>query len=150
MAREHLRNGHHLDGESSNGHANGRISEQDLRAWLDAYGRAWRAREPLEAASLFSEDASYQITPSPFAEPLRGRDAILSYWVQATIQHREVHFDYEVLAVAERTGIARWSALMSERGLELKVDGILVVSLTEDKRCCELREWWSGEDAASG
>jgi hypothetical protein len=49
-----------------------------FKSWLEAYGRAWRDRNPQAAADLFADDGTYQVTP--FLEPMRGRPAILDYW----------------------------------------------------------------------
>jgi len=35
------------------------MHENDIRAWLDAYGRAWQDRDPQAAAQLYAEDGSY-------------------------------------------------------------------------------------------
>jgi hypothetical protein len=155
MARQDLNNGpkrgkgrHPENGRQlANGRGSGRngVTEEDLGSWLDAYGRAWEERDPLAAASLFTEDASYQITPSPFGGPLLGRRAILDYWASATDQDKEVSFGFEVLAVADRRGIARWWASVREREDDDRLGGIFVVSLTSDNRCSELREWWNSE-----
>jgi ketosteroid isomerase-like protein len=122
------------------------ISERDLGSWLAAYGRAWEGRDPVAVASLFTDDASYAITPSPFDEPLRGREEILDYWAGATAADKRVSFDYEVLAVADERGIARWWASMQERDGHVRIGGVFVVALTSDNRCSELREWWNGDD----
>jgi SnoaL-like domain len=118
----------------------------DLGSWLAAYGRAWEGRDPVAVASLFTDDASYAITPSPFDEPLRGREEILDYWAGATAADKRVSFDYEVLAVADERGIARWWASMQERDGHVRIGGVFVVALTSDNRCSELREWWNGDD----
>ena len=49
--------------------------------WLDAYGRAWVARDPAAAAELFAEEATYQETP--FDEPMRGFYDLDGLWRDA-------------------------------------------------------------------
>jgi hypothetical protein len=55
----------------------------------------------------------------------------------------DISFDYEILAVTERSGIARWhgsyTPLEGETPVEL--DGILLLSLDDEGRCRDFREW---------
>lgn len=113
-----------------------------FKSWLEAYGCAWMARDAQAAANLFTEDGTYQVTP--FVEPMRGRSAILDYWVQVTGTERDVQFGYEILDVTEVAGIARWwaSFLIVPQGLQTKLDGIFLINLDDDGRCKALREWW--------
>jgi hypothetical protein len=39
------------------------MDEAELGSWLEAYGRAWKERDPDAAPRLFAEDASYRETP---------------------------------------------------------------------------------------
>ena len=116
--------------------------EEQLSAWLSAYGRAWEQRDPAAVASLFTADASYEISPSPFPQPLRGRQAILDYWLAATSSDKRVSFDHELLAMAKATGIVRWWATVDEDGQASRLEGFYVVRLARDGRCVSLREWW--------
>jgi hypothetical protein len=125
------------------------IGEEDLRAWLDAYGRAWEGHDSAAVAGLFTEDASYQIRPSPFAGPLRGRQEILDYWRWSTGSATEISFEFEVLDAAGESGAARWSAWIREDDTLQRVEGIFLVVLSPDRRCCELHEWWN-TDRLSG
>jgi hypothetical protein len=113
-----------------------------LRSWLEAYGCAWMGRDAQAAANLFAEDGTYQVTP--FVEPMQGRSAILDYWVRTTETERDVQFGYEILAVTEEAGIARWwaSFLIVPQGLQTRLDGIFVIHLDGDGRCKALKEWW--------
>ena len=113
-----------------------------FKSWLEAYGRAWRDRNPQAAADLFADDGTYQVTP--FLEPMRGRPAILDYWSHVARTEQDIQFGYEVLAVTPEIGIARWSAsfLIVPTGLPTKLDGIFLISLAPDGRCKSLMEWW--------
>jgi len=116
-----------------------------FKAWLEAYGHAWRDRNPQAAADLFAEDGSYQVTP--FVAPMRGRSAILEYWSKVAQTERDIQFGYEVLAVTPEVGIARWwaSFIRVPPGLQTKLDGIFLITLDGDGRCRLLREWWHKE-----
>ena len=55
---------------------------QSVHDWIKAYGRAWEDRDDDAVGELFFPGAIYR--SHPFREPLRGRDAIRTYWRQAT------------------------------------------------------------------
>ena len=116
-----------------------------FKSWLEAYGRAWQERNPQAAANLFTEDGTYQVTP--FVEPMRGRPAILEYWLNVSRTEQDIQFGYEILAVTPEVGIARWwaSFLIVPQRLQTKLDGIFLISLDADGRCRSLREWWHKE-----
>jgi len=116
-----------------------------FESWLEAYGHAWRDRNPQAAADLFAEDGSYQVTP--FVAPMRGRSAIFEYWSKVAQTERDIQFGYEVLAVTPEVGIARWwaSFIRVPPGLQTKLDGIFLITLDGDGRCRLLREWWHKE-----
>jgi hypothetical protein len=88
---------------------------------------------------------TYQVTP--FLEPMRGCAAIFNYWSHVAETQREIQFGYEILAVTQEAGIARWwaSFLIVPQRLETKLDGIFLIVLDADGRCKSLREWWHKE-----
>ena len=53
------------------------MNRETFEPWLTAYGNAWISRDAQLAASLYAEDATYQVTP--FDEPFRGQSAIYDY-----------------------------------------------------------------------
>jgi uncharacterized protein (TIGR02246 family) len=118
------------------------MDRESLRTWLDAYGRAWIARNAEAAATLYADDGTYQVTP--FEEPLRGREAIFQYWSGVARTEENIQFGYEILAVTSDHGIARWwaSFVRVPPGLPTKLDGIFLITLDADGRCASLREWW--------
>jgi hypothetical protein len=113
-----------------------------FKSWLDAYGRAWIARDAESAASLYTDDATYQVTP--FTERHRGRAAILDYWRGVCETEQDIQFSYEILGVTANYGIAHWWASFSRvpPGLPTKLDGIFLITLNSEGLCHSLREWW--------
>jgi SnoaL-like protein len=113
-----------------------------FQSWLDSYGRAWMDRDPEAAAALYASDGTYRVTP--FQEPLRGCAAIFDYWAEVARTQEGIQFGYEILAVTNECGIARWwaSFVRVPPGLPTKLDGIFVISLDSNGRCISLREWW--------
>ncbi|MDQ3875515.1 MAG: nuclear transport factor 2 family protein [Actinomycetota bacterium] len=121
----------------------------ELDRWLSAYGAAWERRDADAFAALFSADAMYRW--GPFAEPLHGRDEIRARVEQAVSVQADVRFGYEPLAVTtDGRGIAHWwvSYRVPTRSIAEENDGIFIVSLAEDGRCREFREWWNARERA--
>ncbi len=122
---------------------------QMFKTWLDTYGGAWKSGEAKGAEELFTrlftEDATYQETP--FDEPMRGRKAIIEYGRASIQSQRDIEFGYEILAVTPTLGIAQWWTSFTQipSGDAVRLDGIFVISLNEDGRCTELREWWHSQ-----
>jgi SnoaL-like domain len=118
------------------------MDRESFNSWLGAYGKAWTGRNAEAAASLYADDATYQVTP--FDEPLRGRAAIREYWDGVAKTEEGIQFGYEILAVTAEHGIARWwaSFVRVPPGLATKLDGIFLISLDGTGRCQSLREWW--------
>src|SRR5688572_13499914 len=117
-----------------------------FKMWLEAYGQAWENQDPQAAAKIFAADATYQETP--FDEQIRGREAILQYWLEETYVQEQVKFSYEILAVSENRGIARWQASFARRPskIHVKLDGIFVVYLNVENLCTVFEEWWNREE----
>jgi uncharacterized protein (TIGR02246 family) len=113
-----------------------------FKNWLDSYGQAWTDRDAIAAAELYTDDATYQVTP--FDEPIRGRAAIREYWEGVARTEQRIKFEYELLAVTAEYGIAQWKAsfIRVPPGLETKLNGIFLVSMDSNGRCRSLHEWW--------
>jgi hypothetical protein len=118
------------------------MDRKSFKRWLDSYGRAWMGRDPEAAAALYTEDASYRVTP--FDEPLRGRVAIYEYWKGVAKTEENIEFDFEIVAVTAELGVATWRAsfVRVPPRLQTKLDGIFLIALDSDGRCQSLREWW--------
>ena len=116
----------------------------DLDRWLDVYGRAWERFDADGFVGCFAEDALYAW--GPWAEPLRGHDAIRAQFEQAVAQQDGVRFGHEPLAITpDGRGVARWWVSMQVPGAETveEDEGIFLVELDETGRCTEFREWWN-------
>lgn len=111
---------------------------------MKAYSVAFERQDADAAAALFTPDAAYQW--GPFGELLRGPDEIRARWEQASDPRAEpVTFDYEVIAVTDTIGVARWLATHSypSEGKRFRYDGIFEVALDGDGRSTSFREWWN-------
>jgi hypothetical protein len=118
------------------------VDEQRFSGWLDRYKHAWESQDADAAAVLFSENASYQLTP--FHEPMIGRKPIRAYWHRVTARGRHIRFVYRVITSTEGVGVADYDANFSRPGpaANIEVHGVLVAEFDEDDLCRRLRLWW--------
>jgi ketosteroid isomerase-like protein len=115
----------------------------DVRAWIEAYGRAWREGDEAAAASLFTENGVYR--SHPLREPHVGREAIRAYWRGATFTQEQLDLRFGEPIVAGSRAAVEWWATMREDGEDVTLPGILVLRFAADGRCEELREAWHYE-----
>jgi hypothetical protein len=118
------------------------LTFDDFRIWMDRYKLASETGDAAVVAELFAEDAIYQETP--FAEPMRGREAIFQYWAGASGWIQESRFSYEILDVKANRGIALWQSriIRRETGNQVLLDGVFLVELDDTGLCTRFREWW--------
>jgi ketosteroid isomerase-like protein len=118
------------------------IDAATVEQWLAGYEAAWENKDAAAAAALFTADARYQETP--YSEPFRGREGIADYWANVTADQRDIDFEFEVLAVDGRTGVASWSAVFAvgPAGDRVELNGVFVLEFAPQGLCAELREWW--------
>ena len=116
-----------------------------LSEWLDAYGKAWEARDAGAAGDLFTEDALYQW--GPFGRKLRGRIMIREAWAEAVERQQNVEFGYEVLSASQRGGLARWwcSLDLPEENERARMEGIFRLAFDDSGLCKSLEEWWNAK-----
>jgi ketosteroid isomerase-like protein len=119
---------------------------QELDRWLDVYGRAWERKDVDAFVACFSPDAVYYW--GPWDEPLRGHDEIRGRTEHAVAAQEGVRFGHEGLAITpDGRGIARWWVSMDVpaegEGAVVELEGIFLVTLDEDGRCTDFREWWN-------
>jgi ketosteroid isomerase-like protein len=117
---------------------------EDLDRWLDVYGRAWERKDVDVFVACFTEDAVYAW--GPWAEPLRGHDEIRAATERAITTQEDIQFGHEALAItSDGRGIARWwvsTRVPGEDTIE-ENEGIFLVTLDENRRCTEFREWFN-------
>lgn len=118
------------------------LTIERFRTWMDAYGRASAEDDPAASVALFAVDAAYH--ESPFAEPIVGRDAIRRYWEDGARRLRDKRSTFEVLAVREDLGIARWRSTFTvvESGERFALECVFVAEFGPESTCTVFREWW--------
>lgn len=109
--------------------------------WVSEFFDAWRTGSPELAASMFTEDATYQA--HPFAEPLRGRQAIDDYWRAAVERQDEIDVSVGRPVVDGDRVAVEWWATTTEGGEAEVSTGSLFLTFS-DGACASLREVWMG------
>jgi hypothetical protein len=69
----------------------------DVEGWVRGYERAWSSNDPEDIGGLFTEDATYRF--HPYDEPLRGRHAIVSQWIENKDEPEDYAFRFEVAGI---------------------------------------------------
>jgi uncharacterized protein (TIGR02246 family) len=110
--------------------------------WMHTYGRASKDNDAKASADLFAPDARYY--ESPFDEPMIGRQAIREYWEKGAQSLKDKESTYEIIAVKDNLGIARWQSQFTviKTGKRLGLDCLFLVEFDEDVKCSLFREWW--------
>jgi limonene-1,2-epoxide hydrolase len=122
------------------------LSHGEAQDLLEAYKRAWEARDPDAAVELFSREAEYR--EDPFEEPLRGANAIRAYWNEAAAAQVHVEFDAERIWVSGRTVLASWHAAFTRRATaqRVRLRGFMTLEVDDHGKVWRFREWWHRRD----
>ena len=113
------------------------MTHDDVQRWLDEYVEAWRSYEPGAIGALFTDDAAYAYTPVD--EPVRGREAIVSSWLNDRDEPGSWQAEYRPLVVERDRAIAVGRTTYADgRAFE----NLYVLRFDADGRCAELTEWY--------
>jgi uncharacterized protein (TIGR02246 family) len=116
-----------------------------VRAWLDAYVRAWKSWDPAEIADLWTEDSVWI-----YLEGVRatGREAITAEWLAEqsdfTVGGYDAH--YEPIAIDDDIAVTHgrtWFFDPETGALVTEYDNIWVLRFGPDGRCSEFHEWFA-------
>jgi uncharacterized protein (TIGR02246 family) len=124
------------------------VSRDDVRRWVDRYQRAWRTAGTATLADLFTEDATYLV--SPWAEPLRGLAAIGELW-EAERDGPDEAFTMrsEVVAVEGDTAVVR-AEVDYDVGRSGPWRDLWVLRFDEAGLCRGFEEWPFAPEQADG
>jgi hypothetical protein len=119
-----------------------KLNKDQFVNWLESYGKASKENDAKASSELFSLDAEYY--ERPFYEPLIGGEAIYQYWEDGAQKLKDKSSSYEVLAVKDNLGIARWQSKFTimQSGKRVALDCLFLVEFDEDEKCSTFREWW--------
>lgn len=112
-----------------------------FQRWLDDYVEAWRTYEPEAIGKLFAPDAEYRY--NPYDEPLSGRSAIVSDWLEHRDDPDSWTAEYRPWALAGdravAVGVTRY--LTDDRSsVEQEYHNVFLCRFDDDGRCSEFTE----------
>jgi len=127
----------------------------DPNTWIDRYANAWRERDDVAVAALFTPDAVYRYSPT--AAPRLGREEIRAHWRNATADFTELDLRFgPPLTQGERTVVEMWATLRDpawharrsgpvEPGGNdwITFPGCLVLRFTADGLCSHHQEYYN-------
>jgi uncharacterized protein (TIGR02246 family) len=116
--------------------------------WVEAYRRAWEARDADAAAALFTEDSEYRT--GPFYEPYSGQEGVRAYWTEVTATQADVSVRMgRPFVDGDRVIVEFWTEMTND-GADITLAGALLLRFAPDGRCVTLREYWALEPARHG
>lgn len=122
------------------------VDRESAARWIERYERAWRTAGTEALGGLFSEEASYRM--SPYTEPVRGLAAIGELWERERAgPDEEFEMGFDIVAIDGDTAVARVEVSYAS-GAEYR--DLWIVCFGADGRCREFEEWpyWPGQPLA--
>jgi len=118
-----------------------------VRAWVDAWSRAWPARDPEPLRAVYAEDAVFR--SAPFREPHEGREGVLDYARRAFADQDGFTGCWfgEPVSAADRAAVEYWAVLV-ENGREITIAGVALLRFGPDGRVAVQRDYWALEPVA--
>jgi ketosteroid isomerase-like protein len=119
-----------------------------VETWVAGYERLWRTPGTELLSELFVPDASY--LPSPWAQSVRGLDAIARFWeAERNGPDEEFTMTSEVVSVDGATAVVRVLVTYGAAGSRDWRD-LWVLRFAEDSRCSAFEEWPFAPDMPDG
>jgi ketosteroid isomerase-like protein len=118
------------------------VNRNAVQAWLDNYVDAWRTYDAAKIGELFSDDALYFF--SPFDDPVRGSEAIVTNWLEEPDAPNSWEANYTAVAVEGNVAVAngRTRYLRPDGAVEREFDNIFILEFDAAGRCNRFREWY--------
>ena len=118
------------------------------RALIDTFGRGWSKAKIDVLMSVFADDAVFIETP--FSSPLRGREAVLSYWKDVPYHQTEIAFSSGEIFAAGPWFSAEFRVVLRRRrtGEWVEARGAIFCETAGDL-ITEMRMYWHRAAGAS-
>jgi ketosteroid isomerase-like protein len=121
------------------------LSHAEASAWVSTYERAWRTAGTKQLRDLFTQEASYRM--SPYEESANGLAEIAELWERERQgPDEEFEMTHEVVAVEGETAVIRVEVHYGGPN-RLRYRDLWIVRIAADGRCREFEEWpfWPGQ-----
>lgn len=112
---------------------------EELASWIDGYVRAWNTNDPDDIAALFTADAEYRT--EPYAAPVRGRDAIVAFWLANSDEPGRTTFRWAPLVVTSEVAVVEGTTDYRDDPPRT-YSNLWVIHLDGTRRCTSFTEWW--------
>jgi ketosteroid isomerase-like protein len=114
------------------------------RAWVDAWQRAWPAKDPELLAAAYADDVVFR--SQPFRELHLGREGVLEYarWAFAEQEAFGGCWFGEPVATGDRATVEYW-AIFVENGRPVTIAGVALLRFDGGGRVVGQRDYWSLE-----
>jgi ketosteroid isomerase-like protein len=119
-------------------------AETAARRWIDAWRRAWPAKDPEPLAAVYADSAVFR--SQPFRELHLGREGVLEYarWAFADQDRLVGCWFGEPIAAADQATVEYW-AILVENGELVTIAGVALLRFDPDGRVRAQRDYWSPE-----
>jgi hypothetical protein len=121
------------------------MTPEEVRRWVAGYERAWRTAGTGLLGGLFTEQATYRM--SPYEEPVTGLPAIATLWESERDGPDEVFaMTAEPVAVDGDTAVVRVEVRYGDP-VRQEYRDLWVLRFAPDGRCAAFEEWpyWPGQ-----
>lgn len=118
------------------------MTEQQFQSWLDQVYYLWVNKKPELAPNICAENFLWY--EAPFRQPYTTKEEIIKEW-QGLRDFKDIKVSFEILCVTEKYGIAKWNSESTQisTGKIFIYEGIYQVSLDDNGKCTEFREWFN-------
>jgi hypothetical protein len=126
------------------------MEREEVQGWLDRYVAAWKSYDREQIAELFAEDAEYR--DRPFAEPVRGRAAVVEFWLEGPDEPGTYEGDYSPVAIDGNIAVAVGSSTYraADGSIDKVYDNCFVMRFDAGGRCSSYTEWFMERARPSG
>ena len=111
--------------------------------WTESMMRSWASLEGAATARLFTRDVEYYETPN--GVPCGSWEDVERLWEPVPTNQKNITYSFEVVMSGDRFGLINWKMerdLLAPAGwAHQSIDGIFLVSVTEDNLCNYFKQW---------
>ena len=114
-----------------------------VNEWMTGYRTAWESNDPGDISALFTEDALYY--NEPFTEPARGREGIVTRWIERKDEPGTTTFTWKLLAETDGLAFVQGE---TDYGTS-KYSNLWVIRFAASGEATEFTEWWMDQSQKS-